>query len=247
MNDIKAIITCFELHSAEGIKQCFEQGVNPNEIINGKPLIYELINMYTRSPNFKKCIKTFVDYGLNFEDKILLSVLLDDSVMLDQLLSENKSAIQKKYSFQCAYTPLHEVSLMHICAEFNHLNSAITLFKYGGDINDVAGIDEFGFGGHTPIFHTVNQHNNMSLDMLKFLLSKQVDLSVHVKGIIWGKAYSWETFIPDVNPISYAMMGLLRQFQRTEEQIYEVVSLMLKAKYNIAYFPKNIPNKYLKN
>jgi hypothetical protein len=38
---------------------------------------------------------------------------------------------------------------------------------------------------------------------------------------------------------------LLRQFQRTEEQIYEVVSILLKANYNLDYFPTNVPNKYL--
>ena len=66
-----------------------------------------------------------------------------------------------------------------------------------------------------------------------------------MKGLIWGKGYDWETFIADVNPVSYAMMGLLRQFQRTEKSVYEVVSLLLKAKYNTDYFASNIPNKYL--
>jgi hypothetical protein len=70
-------------------------------------------------------------------------------------------------------------------------------------------------------------------------------LDITIKGLIWGKGYEWETFIPSVNPISYAMMGLLRQFQRIEKQIYEVVSLLLKSKYGIDYFPPNIPNKYL--
>lgn len=40
-------------------------------------------------------------------------------------------------------------------------------------------------------------------------------------------------------------MGLLRQFQRTEQQIYEVVSILLKEAYNCEYKPVNIPNKYL--
>jgi len=43
------------------------------------------------------------------------------------------------------------------------------------------------------------------------------------------------------------MMGLLRQFQRTEQQIYEVVSLLLKAAYDTEFYPSNIPNKYLSN
>ena len=80
---------------------------------------------------------------------------------------------------------------------------------------------------------------------MNFLISQKADLTVTVKGIIWGKGYEWETFIPDVNPISYAMMGLLRQFQRTEKQIYDIVSLLLKAKYGTEYYSPNIPNRYL--
>ena len=80
---------------------------------------------------------------------------------------------------------------------------------------------------------------------MKYLVEQKADLSLTVKGLIWGKGYEWETFIPAVNPISYAMMGLLRQFQRTEQQIYEVVSLLLSARYGASYYPPNIPNKYL--
>lgn len=239
------IITAFELHSVEGIRECFENGIDPNQMINGKPLIYELINMYTRGPSFKKCIKTFVDYSLEFEDKILLSVLLDDPTLLDTHLTNNKNALTKKYSLDCTFTPLYEVSLLHICAEYNHLACAEILVKHGADINAKSGLDDHGFGGHTPIFHTVNQDANKCLDTMRYLISQKADLTLTVKGLVWGKGYEWETFIPAVNPLSYAMMGLLRQFQRTEEQIYEVVSLLLKAKDGTDYHPGNIPNKYL--
>jgi hypothetical protein len=245
MDYLQKIVIDFELHSVEGIKECFENGVNPNDTINGKPLIEGLINMYTRGPLFKKCIKTFVDYGLAFEDKALLAVLLDDSLSLDNLLNDNKLILQDRYSFDCTFTPIHEVSLLHICAEYNHLACAKILVKHGMDINSKAGFDQHGFGGQTPIFHTVNQDDNKSIDVLKFLVAQNADLTITVKGLIWGKGYDWETFVPAVNPISYAMMGLLRQFQRTENQIYEVVSLLMKANYGIDYFPLNIPNKYL--
>lgn len=246
MDYLQKIRIDFELHSVEGIRECFKNGVNPNEVLNGKPLIYELIGMYTRGPLFKSCVQAFVDNGLEFEDEILLSVLLDNAPLLDKQLAFNQNAVTKKYSLDCAFTPLYEASLLHICAEYNHLKCAEILVRYGADINSKAGNDENGFGGHSPIFHTVNQDANKSLDVLKFLISKQADLNTTVTGLIWGKGYEWETFIPSVNPISYAMMGLLRQFQRTEKQIYEVVSLLLKAKYGIDYFPENVPNKYLR-
>jgi hypothetical protein len=245
MDYLKKIIVDFELHSVDGIKECFNRGVNPNEIVNGKPLIYELINMYTRGPMFKSCIQAFIDNGLDFEDEVLLSVLSDNASLLDKLLSTNKNVIEKKYSFNSAFTPLYDISLLHICAEYNHLACAEILVKHGADINSKAGFDENGFGGHTPIFHTVNQDANKSLEVLKFLISKKADLEITVKGLIWAKDYEWETFIPSINPLSYAMMGLLRQFQRNEKDIYSVIKLLMKSKYNLNYCPTNVPNKYL--
>lgn len=90
MDYLQKIRIDFELHSVEGIRECFQNGVSPNEILNGKPLIYELISMYTRGPLFKNCIQAFVDFGLEFEDEILLSVLLDNAVLLDSQLASIK-------------------------------------------------------------------------------------------------------------------------------------------------------------
>jgi hypothetical protein len=247
MDYLQKIVTAFELHSIEEINNCFDHGIDPNQLVNGKPLIYELITMYTRGPKFRKCIKAFVDRGVQFEDQALLAVLLDDGDKLETLLKENKEVASKRYSLVCTFTPLREVTLLHICAEYNHLTCAQALVKYGADVNARAGVDENGFGGQTPLFHTVNQDANKSIDMLKYLISQKADLSLTVKGLIWGKGFEWETFIPSVNPISYAMMGLLRQFQRTEKQIYEVVSLLMKAHYGSDYVPTNIPNKYLES
>ncbi|MFT3747096.1 MAG: ankyrin repeat domain-containing protein [Agriterribacter sp.] len=201
--------------------------------------------MYLRGPAFKDCIKVFVDFGVKFDDEVLLAVLLDDSSLLERYLNKNKELVFKTYSLDCTFTPLYEATLLHICAEYNHIHCAKTLVKHSADVNAKAGIDNNGFGGQTPIFHTVNQHANSCIDTMKFLVSQDADLSLTVPGLIWGKGYEWETFIPSVNPASYAMMGLLRQFQRTEKQIYEVVSILLKARYGIDYFPINIPNKYL--
>lgn len=245
MDKRQEIINCFELHSVDGIIDCFKCGVDPNENVNGKPLIYQLINMYTRGPLFKHCIQAFVDHGLEFKDKPLIAVLLDDAVLLEGQIAENKNIPSNRYSLDCTFSPLYDVTLLHICAEYNHLNCAEVLIKHGADIDAKAGLDQNGFGGHTPIFHTVNQDANKSLDILKLLVSKHANLDITVKGLIWGRGYEWETFIPSVNPISYSMMGLLRQFQRVEKQIYEVVSILLRAKYGIEYSPPNIPNKYL--
>lgn len=243
----KEIISHIELHSVDGIRDCFKRGVNPNDTFKGEPLINELTSEYLRGPRFKECVKAFVEFGLEFEDNVLLAVLLDDSYMLKTIISENPEAIAKRYSLKCAYTPLFQVTLMHICAEFNHLECARILADYGADINAKAGMDQNEFGGQTPIFHTVNQNRNQSVEMMDFLLDKSADLSITVNGLIWGKGYDWETMIPCVNPISYAIMGLLPQMHRDEITIHGTISKLIKHKSGLDYKPKNVPNKYLKN
>jgi hypothetical protein len=242
----KKIINDIEMHSVEGIKECFKNGVDPNKKFRGEPLIYELTSEYLRSDRFKDCVKAFVDYGLVFDDKVLLSVLLDDGLALEHQLSADPAAVNKLYTLRCAFTPLYEVTLLHICAEFNHVACGEVLIKTGVDINARAGVDENGFGGQTPIFHTVNQIRNHSAEMLNLLLATSPDLQIPVKGIIWGKGYPWETLIPAVNPVSYAMMGLLPQMHRNESEISKTVSLLLKAAFGIDYVLPNVPNAYLR-
>lgn len=82
--------------------------------------------------------------------------------------------------------------------------------------------------------------------MLNFLLANNADLHITVPGLIWAKGHDWESLIPAVNPISYAMMGLLPQMHRSENTISKVVSTLLKHAYNIDYTASNIPNKYLR-
>jgi hypothetical protein len=137
--------------------------------------------MYTRSPRFKDCVNVFIEYGLEFENKALLAVLADNSSELEKTLADNPKIVEEKITLTCAYTPLTKVSLLHVCAEFNHIKSAQILVNYGVNVNCKAGMDGNGFGGQTPIFHTINQNNNNSVETMDYLLSENADLSYAVK------------------------------------------------------------------
>ena len=247
MPDYTQLLYDIEVHSVAGIGRYFEEGGSPNDVQDGKPVFTSMVEMYSRGPRFKDCVQVFINAGLDFEDQALLAVLIDNAEKLRNAIDANPNqAIQKIYSlFNNTYTPLTGGTLLHFCAEYNSIACANLLVQYGADINAKAGLDEHGFGGHTPIFHTVNQNGNNSVDMLLFLLENKADLTHTVKGLIWGKGYEWETFIPAVNPISYALMGLLPQMHRKEKTITEVVSLLIKHAYGIDYIPPNIPCKYL--
>lgn len=248
MPDYTQMLYDIEVHSVEGIRRYFDQGGNPNEVHDGLPLFTTMVEMYFRSPRFKDCVQVFIDRGLAFEDKALLAVLTDDDEKLEGLLKNDKSIVNRTYSqFNNTFTPLTGGTLMHFCAEYNCLACAEVLLQYGADINAKAGLDEHGFGGHTPIFHTANQNLNNSKQMMHWLLDNDADLGITVKGLIWGKGYEWETFIPAVNPISYAMMGLLPQMHRKDSTVAATVSLLIKHAYGIDYTPGNVPNAYLKH
>ncbi len=248
MGDIIQLLYSIEIHSVEGIERYFKEGGNPNDVHDGKPIFTSMVEMYTRSPRFKDCVKAFINYGLAFEDLPLLAVLTDNEYALKDLLLKNPSLVTKTYNFcNNTYTPLTGATLLHYCAEYNCVGCARTLVHFGADINSMAAVDEHGFGGHTPVFHAVNQNNNNSADMLQYLLGLGVDLSLTIKGLIWGKGYEWETFLPSVNPISYAMMGLLPQMHRSEKTIAAVVSLLIQKAYGIHYVQRNVPCAYLQH
>ncbi len=248
MPDYRHLLYDIEVHSVDGIRHYFEEGGDPNEVHDGVPLFTTMVEMYLRSPRFQQCVRVFMDYGLVFDDPALLAVLSNDARRLEELIVAEPGIVTKTYSrFNNTFTPLTGGTLLHYCAEYNHVPAARVLVSHGADINARAGLDEHGFGGHTPIFHTVCQVLHNSEEMLFYLLEQAADLALTVKGVVWGKGYEWETFIPAINPVSYAMMGLLPQMHRAPLTVAKVVSLLMRHAYGIDYTPPNVPNKYLKH
>lgn len=236
-----------ETHNVNGLQSYFVNGGDANGAYNGTPIFTSMVEMYLRSPRFKDCVRVFIDAGLIFADRALLSVLSNDIESLEQELHKKAGLVHKKYNaFNNAFTSLNGATLLHYCAEYNHHECAELLVRYGADVNAAAEVDKNGFGGHTPIFHTVNQHNNNSADMLKFLIKHGANPLYSIKGLIWGEGYEWETFIPAVNPISYAMMGVLPQMHRNPVFIAQNISFLIERAYGITYHLPNIPNVYLK-
>lgn len=245
MELIEQLIENIETHDVDGIRDCFQSGVDPNASFRGRSLFDELTSEYGRGPRFKDCVRAFVDHGLVHSSEALLACLLDDAGWLGRILEQEPLTAMQRFSLRCAYTPLYDATLLHVCAEFNHVDCAQELLNSGADVNAPAGIDADGFGGHTPIFHTVNQNGHHSSDMLELLLRHGADLSCTVRGLVWGRGYPWETLIPAVNPISYAMMGMLPQMHRHEVVISRVVQRLINHHFGIGYELKNVPNRYL--
>lgn len=236
----------FEEHSPEGIRAALSAGASPTEPIKGKTPIEWLIEGYLRSSRFAACLRVLFDADAVIDDPLLESLLLDDEGKLRRVLEAGgRAELSRQLRVPCAFTSCDGVTPLHICAEFNSVRCARVLLAAGADVNARAAVDGDGFGGQTPIFHTVNSIFNYCRPMLEVLAEAGADLNLRLKGLVWGSGADWETAILDVTPISYAQCGLYRQFHRDERDVHANLAYLYERNHGMALRVRNVPNKYL--
>ena len=246
MTNRATLLHAFEIHSAAMIEDVMSGGMDANELIDGKSPLIELVEMYYRSPHFSECVRSLIRFGARCDNEALLAVLLDDAELLEKALKNYPAALNQTIDLRCAFTPLMGASLLHVACEYGNLNAASVLIAAGIDIESKAAMDEYGFNGHTAIFHTVCQHRNHCLPVLQLLLSHGARTDVRLSGITWGKGFEWETTLFDPTPMSYAQAGLLRQFQREEHDVYQNIRLLMTAANRAIPEELNVPNACLR-
>ncbi len=107
-------------------------------------------------------------------------------------------------------TPASGGTLLHMALEFDDIDVARWLIERGADVNARAAIDAEGFGGHTPLFHTVvNLASGMGLDddsKAKLLLDHGADPNAQAtfrqEDKTHGKAPT--DALRDLTPVGYA-------------------------------------------
>lgn len=235
-----------EIHSPAKIAEAIAAGVDPNAPLRGyTPLQWLVERMYLRSAGFVDCLDTLLEAGAVFEDRALLAVLRNDTDALAAALAQDPQTMLTARHLDCCFTSLAGVSLLHVAAEFGSMEAARTLLEHGIDPDSRARLDEHGLNGHTPIFHTVNQHRNHCQPVLQLLLEHGASTDIRLDGLVWGSGFEWETTFFDLTLLSYTQAGLLRQFQREEEEIYENVRLILESQSDSPPSIDNVPNRYL--
>jgi ankyrin repeat protein len=235
----------FEEHSPEGIRAALAAGASATALINGKAPIDCFIEGYLRSSQFVPCLRVLLDAGATIADPLLEALLLDDAAAVQRLVSTPGQDLRRRMHVPSAFTSCEGVTALHVCAEYNCVRSAQVLIQAGADVNAAADIDADGFGGQTPIFHSVNSILNYCRPMLELLTEAGADLDVRLKGLLWGIGAEWETLLLDVTPISYAQCGLYAQFHRREQDVYSNLGYLYRKRTGSALPVRNVPNKYL--
>lgn len=239
------LLCAFEVHSVESIRAILDAGFDVRALLEGKPTIDRLTEMYSRSDRFPACLRLLLERGAVLDDPRIAPVLLDDEEALTRALRDDPSLIDHRTSMVSTFTPLIGASLLHVACEYGNLTSARILLEHGADVDARASVDDAALNGHTPIFHTVNSAHNRSAPLLDLLLTAGATVDVRLEGITWGKGFEWETTCFDVTPISYAQMGLLPQVHRRELDIYANIRRLLEASGRPVPPLDNVPNRYL--
>jgi ankyrin repeat protein len=239
------LIGAFETHSVDEIRALLDLGLDPREPIRGKPPMRWLTEMYMRSGAFAACVRLMLDRGAVLDDPVLAPVLIDDPDALEDALCANSAMIAHRTTMVSAFTPLDGASLLHVAAEYGHLEAARVLVRMGADLNARAAVDAQGLNGQTPLFHTVCSLGNHGQPVLRLLLEAGASADLALPGIVWGRGFEWETTFFDVTPLSYAQIGLMPQVHRRERDVYENIALLLEATHRKPPPLPNVPNRYL--
>jgi hypothetical protein len=239
------LLGAIEGHSVDEIRQILDDGFDVRTLIRGKSVVAHLTEMYSRSDRFPACLRLLLERGGQLEDPRIGPVLLNDPDGLSRALRDDPALLGHRTSMVSAFTPLIGASLLHVAAEFGHLQAARVLLEMGADVNATAAVDAHGLNGHTPLFHTVNSNANRSAPLMRLLLDAGAGVDVRLAGIVWGQGMDWETTFVDVTPISYAQFGLLPQVHRSEGDIYQNIRVLLDAAGRNVPPMNNVPNRYL--
>lgn len=181
-----------------------------------------VLETYSRSPAGKHAIlKRFRARGYRWADTPVMAFHCGD---LDQLrihLQSDPLLYYRRYGYRDVYppelgcaddlrsglhgTPIDGTTLLHLSIDFDEREIFDWLLEQGADVNAASTIDEEGFGGHTPLYHTVLRQRDAY--MARRLLDHGADVHVRVnlrKYLDWREEPGWY-IARNVTPLEWAI------------------------------------------
>ena len=135
----------------------------------GSPLAM-LICTYSRHAKGKKaCLEVFAQSGVDLPDTPTMAFHRGRIDLLEAHLARDPSLLEHRFQESEIFpaelgikpgdglhvTPVSGGTLLHLAIEYDDIEIARWLIERGADANAKAAIDADGFGGHTPLFHSV--------------------------------------------------------------------------------------------
>jgi ankyrin repeat protein len=134
----------------------------------GSPLSM-VICTYSRSTQGKHgCLEAFADAGFELPDTPVMAFHRGRADLLEGFVDRDPGLLRHRFSIGEIFprdlglaeeggmhlTPVQGTTLLHLAIEYEEAEIAQMLLERGADVNARASVDQDGFGGHTPLFHT---------------------------------------------------------------------------------------------
>jgi ankyrin repeat protein len=125
--------------------------------------------IYSRGAKAKNaCFEIVGAAGFALADTPMMALHRGRLDLLQEHLDRDPSLLERRYTHGEIFfnrdgapgdaypsTPVSGGTLLHLALEFDDIDVARWLIERGADVNARATVDAEGFGGHTPLFHTV--------------------------------------------------------------------------------------------
>jgi ankyrin repeat protein len=160
-----------ETLAPRALKWLLDHGADPHVSSRdyGSPLTM-LIGTYMRNAKGRNaCLEVLADAGFSLPDTPAMAFHRGRIDLLDAHLRRDPSLLEHRFQESEIFppelgiapgdglhgTPVAGGTLLHLAVEYDDIDVARWLIERGADADAKAAIDADGFGGHTPLFHTV--------------------------------------------------------------------------------------------
>jgi ankyrin repeat protein len=206
------IFAACEAVNAVSLKWLLGHGANPNcgNAYGCLTALDYLICGYARSSQLPACIDLILEAGgkTKYDAPGVLDLLRGDIDRLSEQIDANPDLVNRRFpELDCGQTGdrlllLRGATLLHVAAEYGHLEIARLLIDRGAQVDAKATVDENGVGGQTPIFHAATQFNDWGFAVAQLLVEREADISIRVK---LPGAYERPGEVVECTPLGYAL------------------------------------------
>jgi ankyrin repeat protein len=209
------------------IRWLLDHGANPNTANReGVSALDYVIGTYVRSPDLVTCIDLLTTSGgvTKYARPGVLELLCGRLGRLAALIDADPALTSTRFDeldFGATggrMLTLKGATLLHVAAEYRHLDAIHLLLSRGADVNGRASIDESGVGGQTAIFHAVTQADDGGVAATRLLVDRGANLSLRAK--LPGH-YERHGEVVECTPLGYAL-----RFQETRSDKGMTVALL---------------------
>ncbi|MBB5056685.1 hypothetical protein HDF16_001370 [Granulicella aggregans] len=138
--------------------------------------VHMVLETDSRNPAARhRILDLYEQYGFKLPDTPLMAIFRGRVDLLEAHLRRDPGLVTRTFTHEEVYppelgcgdevnathgTPLAGATLLHLCADYDELETARLLLDHGMNPDQPAAIDADGFGGHTPLFSTVVSQPN---------------------------------------------------------------------------------------